>query len=178
MVRAPLVSLRRLGDWRNSQWQPSTASTTSYGEEKLRMWIIKKEDLALDSWDTYERNAFSKPRLAPSHIEKSTKFLNLRYLVFFNSQKYFWCSDYLPFIANFCIIWHLPPPLGTFPAILVNKGWHSHSICCHHWRAPRKLRMWKCRILVDVKGTIAVSPESTPLHRKVLSSSTEISGFL
>ena len=62
-----------------------------------------------DSWDAYERNVFSEPRL--SHLlmyRKVLKFLNLRYLVFFNSQKYFWCSDYRPLVANFYIIWLLP----------------------------------------------------------------------
>ena len=32
----------------------------------------------------------------------------MRYLVFFNSQKYFWCSDYLPCVANFYITRVLP----------------------------------------------------------------------
>ena len=37
--------------------------------------------------------------LISSHTEKSTKFLNLWYLVFFNSQCS-WGSDYLPFVAK------------------------------------------------------------------------------
>ena len=44
------------------------------------------------------------------YTQKSTKFLNLRYLVFFNSQKYFQNSDYLPRVANFYITWLLPLP--------------------------------------------------------------------
>ena len=38
---------------------------------------------------------------ASSHTKKSTKFLNMVYLFFFNSQKYFWHSDYLPFSCKF-----------------------------------------------------------------------------
>ena len=46
--------------------------------------------------------------LASPHTQKSTKFLNLRYLIFFSSQKYLWHSDYLPSVANFYITWLLP----------------------------------------------------------------------
>ena len=42
------------------------------------------------------------------YIEKYYKFLILRYLVFFNLQKYFGCSDHLPSVANFYIT-RLPP---------------------------------------------------------------------
>ena len=96
MVRTLLVSLRRLGDSRNSQWQPSAVSTTPYGEEKLSMWIIKKEDLALDSWDTYERNEFSQPGCLhlPTHRGALNSLVWDSWSSLTNSN--FWCSDYLP----------------------------------------------------------------------------------
>ena len=45
-----------------------------------------------------------------SHTQKSSRFLNLGYLVFFNSQKYFWCSDDLPFVADSYTTWLLSLP--------------------------------------------------------------------
>ena len=60
---------------------------------------------------------------ASPHIEKNTKFLNLRYLVFFNSQKYFCYSDYLPLVANFYITWLLPPPPGSSSLRVTWDGW-------------------------------------------------------
>ena len=95
----------------NNNWdQYLEAATTPYRWALRGSGCEKCKILPPDSWDTYERNAFSKPRLAPSHIEKSTKFLNLRYLVFLNLQKYFWCSDYFPFVADIYVTWLLPPP--------------------------------------------------------------------
>ena len=54
------------------------ASTEEFGEGKDRV-------LTPDSWDAYEKNNFSRPRLLhlPTHRQK-TKLLNLKYLVFLN----------------------------------------------------------------------------------------------
>ena len=55
-----------------------------------------------------KRMLFSEPSLL--HLPICRKALNsLSYMIFFNSQKYFWYSDYLPFVANFYITWPLPP---------------------------------------------------------------------
>ena len=82
--------------------------------------------------------------LASPHTEKNTKFLNLRYLVFFNSQKYFWCSDYLPFVTNFCIIWLLPlPPQRSSLRVTwdaVSKAWSPKN---SHWiKQFLAFRLW------------------------------------
>ena len=53
------------------------------------------------------------PELAQTHVHWLSDAIwpscPLRPLLF-NSQKYFWCSDYLPFVANFYITRFLPTP--------------------------------------------------------------------
>ena len=44
----------------------------------------KHRILALDIKGTYQRNDFREPRLWYLPIQRKAKFLNLRYLVFFN----------------------------------------------------------------------------------------------
>ena len=75
--------------------------------------------------------------LASPHTEKNTKFLNLRYLVFFNSQKYFWYSDYLPLVANFDITWlHPHLPGAVLSGLLELVGWY-HRLNGHEFeQAP------------------------------------------
>ena len=46
-------------------------------------------------------------KLEHEHTQKSTEFLNLRYLVFFNSQNYFWCFR-LPALC-FKLLYNLTP---------------------------------------------------------------------
>ena len=137
---------------------------------KLKHWGIqdvKTQDTGPGTWNAYERNDFSEPRLlhlpihrnAPSSLtwdilftvvsdyeqasrlvivwpahQASLSFtishslLNLMSIesvmpsdhlvlccsLIFNSQKYSWCSDCLPFAANFYITWFLPTPCPAF----------------------------------------------------------------
>ena len=80
--------------------------------------------LTPDSWDAHERNDFSEPRLL--HLPIYRKALNsLSYLNFFNSQKYFWCSDYPLFVASFYITWLLTssPPHPTLSKEQFSQGY-------------------------------------------------------
>ena len=68
---------------------------------------------AQDSWGAYQRNDFSEPRLL--HLPIHRKVLNsLTWDIWFSliHKKYFWCSDYLSFVANY-ITWLLPCLLKT-----------------------------------------------------------------
>ena len=80
--------------------------------------------------------------LASPHTEKNTKFLNLRYLVFFNSQKYFWYSVYLPLVANFYITWLLPPPPGSSSLRVTWDGWMA-SPTQWTWIWASSRRWWR-----------------------------------
>ena len=70
--------------------------------------------LAPDSWDAYGRNDFSEQWLFHLPIYKKV-LLPLTWDFGFHSQKYFWCSDYLSFVANFYITRLFPCP---FRAVL------------------------------------------------------------
>ena len=84
------------------------------------LWVStegKCRILAPDCWDAYEGNDFSEPRLL--HIFIHRKELNsLIWCSLFSviHKKYFWCLDYLPFVAIFCIMW---PPLHILWTILL-----------------------------------------------------------
>jgi len=89
------------------------------GEEYL--W-----DLAGECCGTQEvKNTRYWPQIAEMHVKRMISMspdscifpyiekcwiLNLRFLVFFDSQKHFWWSDYLPFVVNFYINWLFPAP--------------------------------------------------------------------
>ena len=67
--------------------------------------------------------------LASSHTQKSTKCLNLRYLVFSNSQKYFSCSDYLFFVTK--LLYNLECSPRFFRAVLSGLSLSSFlGRCC------------------------------------------------
>ena len=69
--------------------------------------IQKKKNrmLAPESWDAYERNDFSKPRLLHLPIYR-TVLQSLTWDIWFSSI--FCCSTYLPLVANVYITWLLP----------------------------------------------------------------------
>ena len=76
------------------------AAAVPYGEnwDLGRMWKTQDTDprwlrCIWKEWFQWAQT------LASSHTQEGTGFLHLR-LVFCNSQKSFWCSDYLPFVAN------------------------------------------------------------------------------
>jgi len=72
--------------------------------------------------------------LASSHTYKTAKFLNLGYLVLFNSQKYFWFSDCMPFVANFYITWLLPlPPQSSSLRVTWDTVSQAWSLKIPHW---------------------------------------------
>ena len=97
----------------------------------------KHRILAPDSWDVFESNDCSEPRLL--HLPIHRKALDpLRYLIFFNSKKYFGCSDCLPFVADLYMIWLLPSlPWGSSLRVTwdaVSQAWSpesSHQIKCN-----------------------------------------------
>ena len=110
---ATSLSLFTFMHWRR-KWQPTPVFLPgeSQGRGSLvdcRLWgrtesgttevtVAAAAAAAADSWDAYEKNYISySETLASSH----RKVLNfLRYLAFFNSQNYFWCSYYLPLLRT------------------------------------------------------------------------------
>ena len=68
---------------------------------ELRMWKNAVYWPQISEMHMKGMISMSPDSCASSHTKKSTKFLNMMYLVFFNSQKYFWHSDYLPFSCKF-----------------------------------------------------------------------------
>ena len=96
--------------------QPSNCSHSLWwAPRKLRIW---KQLLAPDSWGAYQRNDFSASRFL--HFLKHRKALNSLTCVMWFSLIYkkTCCSDYLPFVASFCITWLSP-----------SSSWSS-SVCC------------------------------------------------
>ena len=65
--------------------QPSEGihSSEPWGKEDQD---VKTQDTSPDSWGAYEKKDFSEPDSFISHTQKTTKFLNLGYLVSFNQQ--------------------------------------------------------------------------------------------
>jgi len=83
-------------------------SATPYGEEAPD--IKKHRMLAPDSWDAYERNDFSEPRLL--HLPIHRKALNsLTWVIWFWLIKIFDVQIPCPLLQNFYITWllHLAP---------------------------------------------------------------------
>ena len=76
-------------------WGTQDVKNTGHWPQKAEMHIQKE-------WFQWAQTP------ASSHTKESTKFLETSD---FNSWKYFWCSNYLPFVANFYITW---PLLGEF----------------------------------------------------------------
>ena len=103
------------GLWFGSKLQPlPTVSTEEPGDTK------KTRMLAPESWDAYERNDFSKPRLL--HLPIHRKVLkSLTWDIWFSSI--FCCSTYLPLVANIYITWLLP----TTSSEQFSQG---HLRCC------------------------------------------------
>ena len=75
--------------------------------EEFRMYNPRISEMHMNRMVSMSPGSFIFP-----YIE-NTKFLNLGYLVFFNSQKYFWYSDHLLLVAKFYITWLLPNPNFT-----------------------------------------------------------------
>jgi len=87
------------------------AAATPYDEHWGTQDVEKKHRILVPGWLRCiwkEWFQLAQKTLASSHTYKSAKFLNLGYLVLFNSQKYFWFSDCMPFVANFYMTWLLP----------------------------------------------------------------------
>ena len=102
------------GNSGRKEYLPSSSHQTA-ALRKLRMW--KHRTLAPDSRGADQGNDFSEPRLL--HIFIHRKELNsLIWCSLFSviHKKYFWCLDYLPFVAIFCIMW---PPLHILWTILL-----------------------------------------------------------
>lgn len=99
-IPAPSGRIQAAAPPYSEHWGTWDAKNTGYWPQLAEMHM--KETIAVS------------PDSASSHTLKSPmhrKALNsLRYLVSFNSQQYFWCSDYLPSVTNFNITWLLPSP--------------------------------------------------------------------
>ena len=87
-----------------------------------------------DSWGAYQRNDFSEPRVLHLLVhKKSTKFLNLIYLVFFNSNLLIFQLPGL-YYKNFYISW-VPHPLSLLSnssriyLSLVSWAWNPQIVC-------------------------------------------------
>ena len=96
---------------RASRKEKNTCGIWLVSAAELRKW--KTQDTAPQlphSWDAYEKNDFNEPRLLHLPIRRKCWILNLRFLVFFDSQKHFWWSDNLPFVTNFYINWLFAAP--------------------------------------------------------------------
>ena len=96
----------------------------------------KRGILASDSWDAYESNNFSGPKLL--HLPLHGKALNsLTWDIWFSfiNNNLFWCSSYLPFVAR--LLYNLGPPLTS-----LEQFSQSYLRCClpglstktFHWR--------------------------------------------
>ena len=68
---------------------------------------VKTQELAPDSWDTYERDDFSEPRCL--HLPIHRKLNSLTWAIQFSFvNNHLWCSDYLaPLLQTF--FYHLTP---------------------------------------------------------------------
>ena len=119
----PLPMVRNSGE----HW-----GTQDSAQEKCRILgdireLILDSWLIPDSWDAYERNDFSKLRLL--HLPMQREALNLftwDNLVKIH-KKYFWCSDYLPFVANFSITRFLPLTPQSSSVRVTRVSWDAVS---------------------------------------------------
>ena len=98
--------------------------STPYSEPQGSSGSEKHRRLAQDSWDMYERNDFSEPRLL--HLPIYRKALNsLTCDVWFSYLTIiFWCSDYLPFVRK--LLYNLASPLASSEQFS-QGSWHTVS---------------------------------------------------
>ena len=91
---------------------------------------VKTQDTGPRQWRcTWKEWLQWAQALASSHTQKSAKFFNLGYLVFSNSQKYFWCSDYLSFVTK--LLYNLDFSPCFFRAVLSGLSLSSFLGRCY-----------------------------------------------
>ena len=88
-----------------------------------------------------------------------------------NSQKYFWCSDCLPFVANFNITWFLPhpalPPQSSSLRVTwdaVSQAWSPPNF---HW-IKHKSQLLGCKYFLSQQKKYWLLVNKRPRIAKVI----------
>ena len=80
----------------------------------FRMWK-QRRTMAPESWDAQERNDFSESRLLRLPIHRNA-LNSLTWDIWFSLTIIFWCSNYLPFVAQ--LLFNLAPPPNFLGAVI------------------------------------------------------------
>ena len=142
-----------------------------HGVAKSRTWLsswteLNRGALTREGWEAWKEWPQWAQTLASSQQKKSDEFLNVRYLVFFNSQKYFWCSDDLPFVAR--LLHNLAPLLASSEQF--SQGYLRRCLLClspksSYWTTSLSTpRMHAFLQLTLAFPSIGVDPETMPWH--------------